>query len=116
MDCISPHAEQVFIGGSEDHGRRDLLTEDHLWLTFPDQTKPGGPQVPLVGVSVPFARNAERLAGTAPGPNNSVWFPSRVLQGEFPPPDPGKEVAAGVAPHVGGLDLEDGSVIYVALR
>jgi hypothetical protein len=70
----------------------------------------------LVVDAAAFARAREGLAGTAPGPDFSVFGPAGEFKGKVPPPDPGKEMGASNPGKIGPSDFLDASLIYNPLR
>tara|TARA_Y100000310_G_scaffold74844_1_gene71089 strand:+ start:261 stop:545 length:285 start_codon:yes stop_codon:yes gene_type:complete len=85
-------------------------------LALRDETLELRPEVPLVGFSPAASGVAERLAWETAGPNRSSWIPPGELEGEGPPPDPGKEVTLGVSPKLVWLDIYDAPLVHVSGR
>jgi hypothetical protein len=56
----------------------------------------------------------KRLTGAASRPNGSVIWPASQAEGVAPTPNPGEEVALGVAAHVVGLHVFDAPLIHVS--
>jgi hypothetical protein len=65
-----------------------------------------GPEVSLVGMAVAESRDRKRLTWYAPRPDGTVVAPSGAAEGIVPDPDPGEEVALGVASEVVGGNIE----------
>jgi hypothetical protein len=70
----------------------------------------------LVGVSAPFARCREWLAGTTSGPDFAVGWPSGESKGERPAADASEEMSLPNPGKVGSCDFFDASVIYPSCR
>jgi hypothetical protein len=67
--------------------------------------------VALIVAATLGARGAEWLAGARTCPNRSVIWPSGEAQGETPPTDAGEEVALIEPSEVGGLHVNDASLV-----
>ena len=92
----------------------NLLTKEDWRAALADEAIPRWPKMAGIGAAPRFSRTTEGLTGATTRPNRSVVAPSGEAQGVTPAADAGKEVALGVSGEVGGLDIHDGSCIYVS--
>ena len=75
---------------------RNLLPKDDCRTALGDETSKLGPEMPLVFRPFPLPRRAERLTGTAPGPDRDVGGPPCEGEGVLPSPDPGEKMSSSV--------------------
>src|SRR5690606_10203420 len=92
---------------------RNLLSHENSGPSGTGESKPVGPQMPLIVLASLLSRDAERLAGRTSGPQLPVIRPSSKSGCIGPSADAGEEVALPVSGKVGGLDIDNASFIYV---
>jgi hypothetical protein len=117
-DCIS-HGFQVSPNSVEPVSAkraRNLFSKDDWRAALRDEAVELGPEMSLVVGAALLAGGAERLAGAASGPHESVVCPASQSKSVGPDADPGEEVRLRVATEVIGLHLDDGAGVDVARR
>jgi hypothetical protein len=95
---------------------RNLLSKDDCRAALLDKSAHFGPEVALVGGAPAFARGAEGLAGTGPGPDGGIVRDAGESEGEGPSPDAREEVNLGVPHKVIWTDIYDTPLVHVAGR
>jgi len=93
-----------------------LLAKDDWRAALADETKPLRPQMSVVFCGLTLSGFAEWLAGATSGPHGLIIWPYGEPECVRPPADACEEVALRVPLEVGGLDIDDGSLVNVAGR
>ena len=70
--------------------------------------------MPFIFFTQALASGAERLAGTASGPNRLIWRPSGELKGMGPPADPAEKVTLDISFEVLRFDIPNIPFVNVA--
>jgi hypothetical protein len=76
---------------------RNLLSKDDCRAALLDKSAHFGPEVALVGGAPAFARGAEGLAGTGPGPDGGIVRDAGESEGEGPASDSREEVSLAIS-------------------
>jgi hypothetical protein len=92
---------------SESIRARNLFTKDDCRAALADEAEPRRPKMAGIGGAMAFPRSAERLTGTAAGPDGAVISPSGESERITPSANAGKEVALGKSSQVIGLNKFD---------
>lgn len=109
---ISEHSVEPVLANR----RRNLLSHEDSGPSGTGEPEKVGPQVPIVSLGFAFARDGERLAGWAAGPQLALVRPPGKPGCECPPTDPGEEMALGETGKIGRRYIHDGTFIYFPVR
>lgn len=92
----------------------NLLANDDRRAALSDEPEPRRPQVAIIRCAAALPGDAERLAGTASGPNRLIVGPSGEAQRVAPSSDAGEEVRLLVSVEVFRLKIGDAPFIHYA--
>ena len=74
------------------------------------------PKVSVISYSFSFSCCAERLAGAGTSPDRTIIRPPRKSKGVAPNPDPGEEVALGIAKNICRMNVTYAAFVYLTWR
>lgn len=93
---------------------RNLLSNDRCRAALGDEAVKSGPEVALVGMATSLSSDRKRLTWKGRGPDFSVSGETGEVKRAGPSADAGEEVALPKRSKVGGIDVEDASLIDIA--